>query len=443
MGFLSNSTLAKYVRAIKNSPREIIFNRRLMVSAALYAAAGIPIILRSFGITSGANTSQISNFISFVYLTAGVGAGLSFFINDRIGRLCLGIGPLTVTGPISIVEIAPYEIVMLLSLTVSCFVVYASFLYIAVSRLQYQVVWFVPCIVIAVIIGLSFVAISESPLWRFLAGRDSEAIEILAALRGLPADNPYVAREIAEIQNQIENEHAKYGDATGGGLTTILKETCLVPANLRRVQQACLSYILAQLSGANSVTSYLVPILTMIGVGGSTDRPMFLTGMYSMSKVFYTLIASFFFIDALGRRKSLFIGITIQMISDIYIGVFLKYKQADSVAPGSSEGAIAAIYIHGFSYAIGLLVLPYIFGAELWPNNIRSFGSARSQTFHWSFYFSVNKGTPSMLSSMHNWGTFLFFAGWRFVALLYVFVAVPETAGLSMEATDKLFEGPF
>lgn len=101
------------------------------------------------------------------------------------------------------------------------------------------------------------------------------------------------------------------------------------------------------------MTSYLVPILTMIGAGGTTDRNMFLTGMYSMSKFFYTLIASFFFIDALGRRKSLFIGITIQMISDTYLGVFLKYKQAGAVAPGSSQGAIAAIYIHGFGYAVG------------------------------------------------------------------------------------------
>jgi hypothetical protein len=63
--------------------------------------------------------------------------------------------------------------------------------------------------------------------------------------------------------------------------------------------------------------------------------------------------------------------------------------------------------------------------------------------FHWLFYFGVNKGTPSMLKSMNNWGTFLFFAGWCLIALLYVYIAVPETAGLSMEATDKLFEGPF
>lgn len=48
-----------------------------------------------------------------------------------------------------------------------------------------------------------------------------------------------------------------------------------------------------------------------------------------------------------------------------------------------------------------------------------------------------------MLASMHGWGTFLFFAGWCFVALVYVFVAVPETAGLSLEQLDALFEGPF
>lgn len=48
-----------------------------------------------------------------------------------------------------------------------------------------------------------------------------------------------------------------------------------------------------------------------------------------------------------------------------------------------------------------------------------------------------------MLKNMDNWGTFLFFAGWCFISLVYVFVAVPETAGLSLEHIDALFEGPF
>jgi hypothetical protein len=38
--------VARYVRAIKQSPREIIFSRRLLVSAALYATAGVPISMQ-------------------------------------------------------------------------------------------------------------------------------------------------------------------------------------------------------------------------------------------------------------------------------------------------------------------------------------------------------------------------------------------------------------
>lgn len=87
------------------------------------------------------NPEEISNIVSFVNLTAGIGALLSFFLNDKIGRLWSlrlymvvyaigviietasfgdtpalyvgrlvagwGIGALTVTGPMAIVETAP------------------------------------------------------------------------------------------------------------------------------------------------------------------------------------------------------------------------------------------------------------------------------------------------------------------------------------------------
>ena len=129
------------------------------------------------------------------------------------------------------------------------------------------------------------------------------------------------------------------------------------------------------------------------------------------------------------------------MISDIYVGVFIKYKQEGPVSSSSSQAAIAMIFVHGFGYAVGLLVLPYVFGAEVWPNQLRSFGSALAQTFHWLFFFGISRGTPSMLSSMNNWGAFLFFAGWCFTSLIYVYLVVPETAGQSLEEIDELFEG--
>lgn len=44
---------------------------------------------------------------------------------------------------------------------------------------------------------------------------------------------------------------------------------------------------------------------------------------------------------------------------------------------------------------------------------------------------------------MDNWGAFLFFAGWCFLGLVYVYLMVPEIAGLSVEEVDKIFEGPW
>ena len=50
---------------------------------------------------------------------------------------------------------------------------------------------------------------------------------------------------------------------------------------------------------------------------------------------------------------------------------------------------------------------------------------------------------PSLLSRTNNWGAFIFFAAWCSVALLYVYLLVPEIAGLSVEEIDRIFNGPW
>jgi hypothetical protein len=83
-----------------------------------------------------------------------------------------------------------------------------------------------------------------------------------------------------------------------------------------------------------------------------------------------------------------------------------------------------------------------VFGAELWPTQIRSFGAALSQCFHWLFFFGISKATPSLLARTNNWGAFLFFSAWCFVAIIYAYFVVPETAGQGLEKIDRLFEQP-
>ena len=145
----------------------------------------LPGFQQHFKISSGSNANEIRHFISLVYIGYAVGAALSFVMNDRIGRLWsfrlyvaiwvvgqlvaifapglaslyvarivtgTGIGALTVTGPMSLVEISPAEtrglitscfvVAMAAALVASTFCVYSSFIHISATRLQYQVVWF-------------------------------------------------------------------------------------------------------------------------------------------------------------------------------------------------------------------------------------------------------------------------------------------------------------
>jgi MFS family permease len=270
----------------------------------------------------------------------------------------LGMGALTVIGPMSIVEIAPAEIrgmltawfnvAMNMSATAGAFCVLGVYKNMPGISLQYQVVWFSPCIYMFFCLIASFF-ITESPRWLILVDNHEEGTRALVKLRGLPADHPRVKQELLDIKSAIHEEKAM----NEAGFFGICKEAMTIPSNLRRVQQTLVSYGLAQLSGANSVTSYFVPIVTLIGVGGDTTKDIFLSGMYTFSKFCFAIIASFFFVDALGRRKSLFVGASLQMVSDIYIGVFISYNQKGSVSHAASTGAIAFIFIHGFGYVVG------------------------------------------------------------------------------------------
>lgn len=327
-----------------------------------------------------------------------IGAVGSFWINDRIGRLwsfrlyvliwmvgqimqilapnaavlyaarviCgCGIGASLVNCPIALVELAPseirgmltswYTVMMGLAHGVSTFCVYGTYLDKSLkgSRMQYQIVWIAPIIFMGLCVIASFF-LSESPRWLFLMDRPEEAAKTLVSLRGLPIDHPRVRRELLEIREQIQQERSFHAEGKStASFKSILRETFTVPANLRRVQQSLILYSLPQLSGASSISSYLIPILKIVGIASGTKKNLFLSGMYTISKFFFALIASFLFVDALGRRKSLFVGVTCQMLADLYVGIYVKYSQEGPVPLAASQGAIAAIFIQAFGYSVG------------------------------------------------------------------------------------------
>lgn len=83
---------------------------------------------------------------------------------------------------------------------------------------------------------------------------------------------------------------------------------------------------------------------------------VYASGLYALAKVVCCVAASPFFVDVVGRRKSLFIGITTQMLCHSYLAGYLKFfvRNEDSVPKGASDAAIGVIYIHSFGWAVGM-----------------------------------------------------------------------------------------
>lgn len=50
---------------------------------------------------------------------------------------------------------------------------------------------------------------------------------------------------------------------------------------------------------------------------GNKAESIVLSGFYGVAKLFFVTLASFLFIDLLGRRRSLFFGATLQGFTDI------------------------------------------------------------------------------------------------------------------------------
>jgi len=91
----------------------------------------------------------------------------------------------------------------------------------------------------------------ESPRWLVKVGRHEDAARNLGKIRGLPSTDERVAAEIEDVQGQLDREQ----EATlGASWFGIVKELFMLPANRYRIMLSIFSQLLAQWSGANSIT---------------------------------------------------------------------------------------------------------------------------------------------------------------------------------------------
>ncbi len=103
-------------------------------------------------------------------------------------------------------------------------------------------------------------------------------------------------------------------------------------------------------------------------------------------------------------------------------------------------GAIATfIYVYSAFYAVGGGPVPFTYSSEVFPISHREVGMAWAVATNNFWATVITFAFPRMLQTMTTTGTFCFYAGTNVLALVMVFLWMPETMKRSLEQLDSIF----
>ena len=82
--------------------------------------------------------------------------------------------------------------------------------------------------------------------------------------------------------------------------------------------------------------------------------------------------------------------------------------------------------------------IPWAMPAEVFPSSIRAKGCAQGTMSNWGNNFIIGLITPPMIHGI-GFGTYVFFAAFCLIALVWVYFFIPETNGRTLEQMDFVF----
>lgn len=292
-----------------------------------------------------------------------------------------------------------------------------------------------------VLFGAMFV-LPYSPRWLVSKNRDDEAIRALATLRRLPIDNEEIHDEYALIKADVLfektalPEHLKHlsGPARFFGEYWNILTTW---SHFKRVFIGSAVMFFQQFSGCNALIYYAPTIFGQLGLDSNTTS-LLATGVYGIVNCLST-VPAIFLIDRMGRRKLLMMGAAGTVVSLVIVGAIVAHYGDDlSKHKAAGWAGIAFIYIYDINFSYSWAPISWVLPSEIFSLRIRSKGIAITTSSAWMNNFIIGLVSPKMLENI-TWGTYIIFAAFMFLALLFAIFVIPETRNRSLEEMDEVF----
>jgi MFS family permease len=213
----------------------------------------------------------------------------------------------------------------------------------------------------------------------------------------------------------------------------LIRQELFAARNKRIIGLAFMIAFFNQVSGINFILYYAPEILERAGLAAKDS--LFSSIAIGGTNLLFTFVG-LYLIDRLGRKTLLIIG-SLGYIISLSMVAWAFYAAA---SPGF---LLSFLLVFIASHAIGQGAVIWVFIAEIFPNQIRALGQSFGASVHWVFAALITLITPVFLDAEDGifkdnpWPIFAFFAGMMALQLIWVFVKVPETKGVSLEKLEE------
>ena len=358
-------------------------------------------------------------WIGIFYLLSALGSALApnpylFSASRLIGGL--GVGASSVAVPVYIAEITPasdrgklgalYQFNIVFGILVAYISNYLIGLYFGEAAWR----WMLGVETIPAAIFCAFVlGVPESPRWLVLQRqKNSEARELLQKLN--PGEQ--VEEILTAIKKSVREEIP---------LSKFLSGSFRFPILL-----AFLVAFFNQMSGVNFVLYYAPRIFERAGI--EAEAVLGASVPIGVVNLLFTLLGMYL-IDNFGRKKLLYVG---------SFGYIASLSGVSWAFFSGAQGAIVVVFVCAFiaAHAVGQGAVIWVFISEIFPNAVRDYGMSLGSGTHWVMAATITLLTPTILATFTGGQIFAFFAGMMVLQLLFVWLVMPETKGLTLEEME-------
>ncbi|MFA6128122.1 MAG: sugar porter family MFS transporter [Bacteroidales bacterium] len=360
--------------------------------------------------------------MALLFIVSAVGTGLAnsltvFVLFRFIGGLA--IGGASVLAPMYISEIAPARmrgrLVAINQLAIVTGILLAFFSnYLLVNTGDYNWRWmFIAGAVPALLFFILLFFVSQSPRWLVLMGRPDDARKVIARL------NP---------GTDIEPELNEIIQSTRSNESGIRVKIFRKPYT-RIVLIGMMLGVFSQLTGINVIMYYAPSIFQAAGF--SSDSALIQTVIIGATNLVFTLLGMSL-IDKIGRKVLLMAGALGMAFFLGLIALGMTYQFLG--------GFVLLACVVGFtaSFASTMGVVVWVFLSEMFPNSIRSRGTAISSFAVWVANCATAFLFPIVMGHFGTAPVFGFYCLATLISFFFYWRYLVETKGKSLEELEDI-----